>query len=123
MSAAKQPERPRHPRRRLAWLVAAALGSVVLGTGVTVVGLGLSRSASIRGLHERVEVGMTSAQVEGLLGRPTGGILDSADSGWAWWSFGEYTVLVEFDKGAVKDKRLESELRTLLGRLKALSPF
>jgi hypothetical protein len=90
---------------------------------VTVVGLGLSRSASIRGLYERVEVGMTLAQVEGLLGRPTGGILDSADSGWAWWSFGEYTVLIEFDKGAVKDKRLESELRTLLGWLKALSPF
>jgi hypothetical protein len=123
MSAAQQQEERRHPRHRLAWLVAAALGSLVLGAGVTVVGLGLSRSAGIRGMYGQVEVGMTLEQVEGLLGRPTGGILDSADSGWKWWSFGEYTILVEFDKGAVNDKHLESELRTLQDWLKALSPF
>jgi hypothetical protein len=133
-TAPHQEEHGRH-RGRVAWLGLAAFVSVGVAVAVSLTAISLSRSAAIRSRYEKVEVGMTREQVEGILGEEggdpasqaghLGGLLayGSWNSWTVFWYFDEYAISVEFYDGVVREKSIRRAPRTLLDRLKALWPF
>ena len=136
MPAVKQQEEPRHERGRVAWLAAAAVGSVALAVVVSLAGISLARSAAVRAKYEKVEVGMTLEQVEVILGEAggdpgsqagqlTGGLIACAslNSETVFWDFEDYAISVEFSWGVVREKAIQRAPRSWLERLKALWPF
>jgi hypothetical protein len=112
----------------VAWLAAAAVGSLALAVVVSLVSLSMSRSAVVRANYDRVEAGMTREQVGSLLEDAechgvggfghTGGSLE-----WLTWSCDDLRITAHFSNGVVSEKTIEPVPRTWLDRLKALWPF
>jgi hypothetical protein len=121
----------------VAWLAAAAVGSVALAMVVSLAAISLARSAAVRPKYEKVEVGMTEEQVVGLLGEPllTSGFASGPPSLvyqqrslTMTWFFDDYTINIYFsgdldEAPLVREKSIEPVPRTWLDRVKALRPF
>jgi hypothetical protein len=122
-----------HRRGRVAWLAAAAVGSLALAAVVSLAALSTSASRAVRAKYDRIAVGMTEGEVEALLGYSDDHHLGHAgclgvsllsyrpsDTWTKYWSFDDYIVTVEFHQGVVGKKSIKPVPRTWLERLKAL---
>ena len=131
MPAVKQPEERRGARGRVAWLAAAAVGSLALAVVVSLAGLSRSRSGAVCAKYDQIEVGMTEEQVVGLLGEPHPASLIRQGSTWCWegyWDIDDHRITVEVSLiDGVREKSIKPMPRPLAYRVKvvweAIWPF
>jgi hypothetical protein len=121
MSAAPQQEEPRRTGGRVAWLAAAAVASLVLAVVVSLVGLGLSRSAAVQARYDKVEVGVTTIREVDLLDPSMVSVSCPLGSRTMSWTFDRYVITVEFDDdGVVRGKAIRPRSRHFAERVKSL---
>src|SRR5262245_36231662 len=105
------------------WLPITTAVTLVLAVGMTVATARLSRKLrkeAIRDRYERIEVGMTSAQVREVLGMRGGTIAGSSGYWKEQWDFRDYTITVRFAECVVKKKEMEPVPRPVTDQLRRL---